>query len=99
MAQGRSGGVVWEGERSVPGGRAQGGSHEAVVQLGFVAAPGAALKEEKLNTVTQCPQRMKAAGSSWDKPSCQGHRGTPGGRHRAKAERLGGQLACNNTHW
>lgn len=51
---------MWEGDRSVPGGRAQGGSHEAVVQLGFVAAPGAALKEEKLNTVMQCPQRMKA---------------------------------------
>ena len=43
---------------------------------------GVFLKEEKLNTVTQCPQRMKAAGSSWDKPSLSGLQ-----RHSRKKER------------
>lgn len=31
-------------------------------------------------------RRMRAAGSSWDEPSPQGHRGIPGGRQGAKAE-------------
>lgn len=75
-------GLMWEGDRIVTGGRAQGGTPDTVVYLNFMASPSASLKEEKLNTVTQCPQRMKAAGSSWDKPSLSGPQ-----RHTRKKER------------
>lgn len=92
MAQGRSGGLLWEGYKSVPGDRTQGGSHhdDAVVELGFTAPPSAVLREEKMNTQScSAPQRMKAAGSSWDKSSCRDHRGIPGRRQGAKAEPTG----------
>lgn len=58
------------------GDRAQSGQ-DTVFKLGFRAAPWPALQEEKLSSHAM-PQRMKAAGSSWDRLSPHNHRGSPG---------------------